>query len=70
MRACSLQDAEPAAGVAEADDVLVQQPRARRRAVGLGQLPREEGGNPEPPEQVPHGGLLPNFRYEFVFFRS
>jgi len=56
MRALRLDQADPAAGVAERDQLLAQHLDADRRAVGLGQLARQRDRLPEAPEIFAHRG--------------
>ena len=49
------QQADASVGVAESDQLLAQELDADRLAVGLGQLPREQGGHPVAAHQLAHG---------------
>ena len=49
-------EADPAAGVTEGDEILTHDLHADRRAVRLGQLARQRDRLPEAPEVLPHRG--------------
>ena len=67
VRAELVDQPDLAVGVAERDQVLAEQPHAHRRAVGLGDLAREQRGDPIPPHRVAHRGALAHPGDEFVF---
>ena len=54
VRAVAVEQAEAAVGVLEGDQVLAQHPHAHRRAVGHGQLFRQQHRHPEAAHQVAH----------------
>jgi len=68
MRAELLDQADAALGVAERDQVLAEQAGARRRAVGFGDLAREQRGDPIPAHGVAHRGALSHPGDKFVLF--
>ena len=49
-----VDEPDPAGAVAERDEILAQQPDAHRRAIGLGDLARQQGRNPIPPHRLAH----------------
>src|SRR5205823_4247170 len=51
MRAELLQQTDAAIAIAEGDEVLAQQLDPHRRAVGLGQLARQQRRQPVPPQE-------------------
>jgi len=61
---------DPAVAVPEADQVLAEQLDAHRRAVRLGDLPRQAGGYPIPPHRVAHRRAGVDTRDQFVFLRG
>jgi hypothetical protein len=78
VRALRLDDPHPAAGVAETQQVLAQQPQAHGRTVGNG-LGREQRGHPETTEQLTHRaartypgqvGVLLGRQHSFLLFRA
>ena len=67
MRAEFLDQADAAVGVAERHQVLAEQADARRRAIGFGDLAREQRGNPVHAHRIAHRGALSHPGDEFVF---
>ena len=49
-----VEQPDPALAVAERDEILSQQPDARWRAIGLGDLARQQGRDPIPPHHLAH----------------
>src|SRR5205807_4670634 len=56
MRAQMIEDADPAGGVAERDQLLVQEHQPHLRAVGF-ELRRQAGRDPELPHELSHRSL-------------
>ena len=69
MRAEFVDQTDAALAVAERDEVLAEQPDAHRRAVGLGDLRRQAGGDPIPPHRIAHRRPGPDAGDQFVFLR-
>ena len=67
MRTEFLDQTDAAVAVAERHQVLAEQADACRRAVGLGDLAREQRGDPVHAHCVAHGCALPDPGDEFVF---
>ena len=67
MRTIFVQEPDAALGVAEGDEVLAQQPHPYRRAVGLGDLAGEQGGNPISPHGPAHRSIPFHPGDELVF---
>ncbi len=64
-----VEQPDAAVAVAEGDEVLAEQADADRRAVGLGDLPRQTGGDPIPPHRIAHRGAGADAGDQFVFLR-
>ncbi len=56
VRAALVEQPDAPPRVAKSHQLLAQQFHARGRAIGLGQLPRQERGDPVPPHCLAHGG--------------
>src|SRR5258708_20468410 len=54
MRAELVEEADATVAVTEGDEVLTQQAHPHRRAIGLGDLARQAGGDPLTPPPIPH----------------
>ena len=54
MRAELVDQPESVLGIAEADELVAEQPHAHRRAIGLGQLFGEQRRQPVAPEKIAH----------------
>ena len=67
MRAELLDQADAALGVAERHEVLAEQADAGGRAVGLGDLAREQRGDPVHAHRIAHRRALADPGDEFVF---
>src|SRR5207248_1497995 len=61
------QQTDPAGGITEGDEVFTEDADSHRRAIGLRQLAREQRGDPERAEEVPHRGAGANVGQEIVF---
>ena len=68
VRAVLVEEPDAAARVAEGDQLLAEQLDAHRRAVGPGQLPREERGDPVAPQRLAHRGAAADARHSLVVF--
>jgi hypothetical protein len=68
MGAELIQDADAAARIAEGDEPLAQDFQAHGRAVRLGDLPGEEGGQPVAAQHLAHGGARPDAGHQLVVF--
>ena len=68
MRAELLQEPDPSGAVAERDQRLAEQPDADRRAVRLGDLARQQRGQPVAPHQPAERRPLPHPGDELVVF--
>ena len=66
VRAVVVDDAHDAIGVAECDELLAQQLQSHGGAVGIGQLPVEQSGDPESPHHVAGEGPGANLRQGIV----
>ena len=68
MGAPSVEEAEPALGVAERDEELAEEFDPYGRRVRLREFGREEKGGPEAAEEFAHRGFRPHSRQQFVVF--
>jgi hypothetical protein len=62
-----VEDAEPSPGVAEHHQVLAEEARAHRRAVGFGHLFREAGRHPMAAHEAPHRRVAFDAAEQVVF---
>ena len=69
VRAEFIDQTDAALAVAERDEVLAEQFDAHRRAVRLGDLPRQAGRDPIPPHRIAHRRAGPDAGDQFVFLR-
>src|SRR4051795_5140985 len=70
MRAVVLEEPNLAVGVAESDQLLVQQQDTNGVAVGTGHLGGEHGRNPVLPHELTHRGAGPGATDQFVIFSA
>ena len=66
MRTELVEEPDAALGVAERDEVFAEELDAHGRTVRLGQLPREQRGDPVPTHRVAHRRAGTNLRQELV----
>jgi len=62
----NVHEADAAGGVPKRDQVLAEQPHPHGRAVGLRQLPAQEGGHPVATHRRAHRGAGADARQELV----
>src|ERR1051325_5403127 len=67
MQAVLAQDAKPILGIPEDHQVLAQQPRADRLAVGFGHLLRHADRQAVGGHDAPHGGIAPPAAPDLIF---
>src|SRR5439155_26191721 len=70
LRTEPVDQADPALSVTKADQVLAEELDVHGRAIGLRQLPREQGRDPAPAHGGPHRRSGTNAGDELVFFVS
>ncbi len=68
VRATRVDDADPAIRVAEREQVLAEQPEIDRRAVGLSDLPGEEGGHPVATHHLAERRARPDACQQLILF--
>jgi hypothetical protein len=54
MRTIFVEEPDLAVAIAERDKIFAQQPNAHRRAIGLGDLARQQGRDPVAPHHLAH----------------
>src|SRR5205085_8308544 len=69
VRAEFVDQADAAVAVAEGDEVFAEEAHPHRRAVGLGDLARQAGGNPIPPHRIAHRRPGSDAGDQLVFLR-
>src|SRR5712692_4573967 len=68
VRAPLVEQSDAAPRIAEGHQLLAQQLDAHGRTIGLGQLPRQERGDPVPPHRLAHGGATADAGDSLVVF--
>ena len=68
VRAPLVEDSDPPLRVTKRHQLLTEQLDAHGRAIGLGQLPRQERGDPVPPHRLAHGRATTDAGNSLVVF--
>jgi hypothetical protein len=68
VRTVFVEQADAALGVAEGDEVFAEQTDANRRAIGLGDLARQQRRHPIAAHRIAHRGARSNPGDQLVFF--
>ncbi len=68
MRAELVDEADPALAVAKADELFAEELHANRRAIGLGQLARQQRRDPVAPQHLAHRRPRSDPGHQFVVF--